>query len=364
MSTLRLRGLVASLLALCVNGTLTAQDAGTLRGRVTSTDGSAVPYAAVRVLDMGRETLADATGAFMVGRLSGDSITLTVEQIGYATLDTVVALSDEAAHTLIIHPRVFALPAITATAPVPDCSVRGFRVSGEGDAVAAVMQEAAKNAVRHRLLLDNYPVDVRYVRTRRYLQPDGSVRAERVDTTVAESRSSQWAYEPGRVLDREGDGPYVIRAPSLRVIGQDRFHESHCFRYMGLDTIQGNTLHRIDFVPVESVTGPDFSGSLYLEQASSLLVRARFDVRNIPEELHFSGVQINVEYHEFLPGLLIPAVIQSHQSLRNVKYQGDRVIALVTLQTLLDHAFIGPRPGIGEPADAAADSISTKGGTR
>lgn len=338
-----------------------AQQSGTVSGTsllgqiVTEDSGEPVPATLVTVLGVDRRTLTDTHGRVLMSDLEPGEYEVRIEQLGFVSRDTVVEVGTSAEPlTIQIAREAIKLPTIMVRPTERRCDPQELSSALDREAVVAITEEARKNAVRYRVLVDDYPFELRYERVRQYLKDGGEVVGTRTDTIYRSSTDLHWSYEPGSALvvsvTEAGDTSYTLPTPSAYALSNTLFQESHCFQYGGMERLDQQAQYRIDFDPLPSITGPEVGGSLYLDSISFVLERATYRFVNLPDDLHFSEVVVEVAYQAIAPGLVLPRTMHMSQNLERVRFSGTRVHVYTEDYRLLDTHFIGPAPGADHPA--------------
>lgn len=340
-----------------------------LRGQVvTAENGDPLPTTLVSIVDTNQRALADRNGRFILANLAPNVYQIRIEQLGFMTKDTVVDLRSVVTPLVVRLAREpIDLPAVVVRPEGRTCKARTAPDLKDQIAVAAIAREAHKNGVRFRALVDNYPFELQYERVRRYLKKNGEVVGAKTDTIQRRSIDLQWSYEPGNVLVRSitesGDTSYILPTPSAYVLSDSQFQESHCFEYTGVTQVSGAPSYRVDFGPLPEIDGPEVAGQLYLDSASYVLKKAIYRFENLPKGLHFSDVNVEVEYQEVAPGLVIPRTLRVSQKLEQVRFRGTSVHEYTEEYRLLDYTFVGLAPGADSPAFRRDPSSPQHGGT-
>ena len=283
-----------------------------LRGTVISAETREPLSLSIITLHPGLGTqFTDPDGAFSFANVGAGTYLLSVRQIGYVPLDTQIVLRADIPATLLVTLRRLAveLPAITVVGHAR-CTKPGPPDREVTPALAAVFDQLIENARRLELLADSYPFRYRLERSERDVTRRGdSLRAE-VDTIELEQHQTRRRYRPGLVVT-SGTGPYtgsrVVTLASLHELADSSFHKNHCFRLAGRDTVEGESLVRIDFEPDEELGSTDIAGSAYLD---SLTYRLRFTETRLtrPERADLSNVRSVVartRFREIAPGIVL-----------------------------------------------------------
>jgi len=245
-----------------------------LRGAVVSAETREPLGLTIVTLHPGLGTqFTDAAGAFSFADVGAGTYLLSVRQIGYVPLDTQIVLRpDVPAGTLLVVLRRLAvvLPAITVVGHTR-CTKPGPPDRDVTPALAAVFDQLMENARRLELLADSYPFRYRLERSQRDVTRQGDSLRAAIDTMEFDQNQTRRRYRPGLVVTA-GAGPYsgytVVTLASLHELGDSAFHTNHCFRLAGRDTIEGETLVRIDFEPADQLGSADIAGSAYLDSVT------------------------------------------------------------------------------------------------
>jgi len=266
------RAVTVILGSICAAATLAAQEPtrATLRGVVVSETGERVAYAVVLLQPGFPQQFADDGGGFVIAGVTPGAYRLLVRQVGFVPFDSAVTISSATPPLRIALRRVAVQLAAVTVQTSRRCLQPGVPDSTVNPELAAVFEQLRLNAERYRLLIDQYPF--RYVITRQL----GEVRKDRGETTRTDTlvlrSNSRWPYEPGRVVsDDPIDGRRGVRnvhLPGLADIADPAFQNYHCFHLVGLDTLDGQSLVRLDFRAAESLREPDVNGTAYLDPVS------------------------------------------------------------------------------------------------
>ncbi|HET8713837.1 MAG TPA: carboxypeptidase regulatory-like domain-containing protein [Gemmatimonadales bacterium] len=287
----------------------------------------------------------DAAGAFSFSDLAPGTYLLSVRQIGYVPLDTQVVLRAEAPARLLIVLRHVAveLPAITVFGH-GRCTTPGPPNRDVTPALAAVFDQLIENARRLELLADSYPFRYRLERSQAEVTRRGDTLRTQVDTIEFDQNETRRRYRPGFIV-APGTGPFsgytVVTLASLHELGDDAFHRTHCFRLAGRDTIEGETLVRIDFEPADQLHSSDIAGSAYLD---SVTYGLRFTETSLtrPERSELRDVRSVVartRFRDIAPGI----ALQEH--VRAIwRYRSATRPTRVEMQRLLTVQFRRPLP--------------------
>ena len=273
-------------------------------------------YTIVRLIPRFGQKFTDASGRFSFDTIPSGTYLLTVRQIGYTPVDTQIVVSGQGAVRLTVRLRHLAveLPAITITGHAR-CTQPGPPDREAAPALAAVFDQFLENARRLELLADSYPFRFRLQRSLQSVSTDGDSLTPAIDTLDLESRETRRPYRPGQIVT-EGYGPYrgrIVSLPSLHELGDSAFLSNHCFRLAGRDTIEGETLVRIDFEPHERLRHADVAGSAFLDSVTYQLRFTETDLTR-PERAQIRGLRdlrARIRFRDIATGIVLPEHVRA-----------------------------------------------------
>jgi hypothetical protein len=342
-------------------------------------DGQPIAYATVTLVGFARASFADGNGAFRLTRIVPGSYVLRVRQIGYAPLDTTVAVAaGPEVTTLSLRLRRIALKLAGVAIEgrrSKGCVATGIPDSAVNGTLATIFAQVRENVDRVRLLLDEYPF--RFSREERHLrrfEPGGDSTVS-VDTADYESRARR-PYRVGGIIyvqyDALGRRRRYMYLPVFRDLADPAFLSAHCFVYGGSGRLGGSNgaqIIRVDFRPADTIKGPDVEGSIYLDAQRFVVRRAVFRMTK-PQAADPPLIALSVtttfrELVSLVPVFdsvesdqLFPAVVGSRpaglggtqQAIKQTAVEDDR---------LLDFAFEHRAPGQQGPSESAAARSAT-----
>jgi len=288
-----------------------------VRGVVTAAEtGEPLPFTIVSLIPLSVRRFTDGSGAFVFPAVPPGTYLLGVRQIGYTPLDTQIVVRDAAPLRVVIALRHLAveLPAITVTGRA-QCTRPGPPDRAVTPALAAVFDQLLENARRLELLADSYPFRFRFQRALQAVNRDGDTLRPEVDTIDLESRETRRPYRPGQIVT-DGFGPFsgrIVSLPSLHELGDSAFLWNHCFRLAGRDTIEGETLVRIDFEPHEKLRAPGVAGSAYLDSVTYQL-RFTETLLTRPERAQIHGLRdlaARIRFRDIATGIVLPQYVRA-----------------------------------------------------
>jgi Carboxypeptidase regulatory-like domain len=374
-----------------------ADSSGVLAGTlIDGDDAQPVPYGTVTLLGTDVARFTDRSGRFRIARLPASAYKLRARQIGYAPVDTTVAVAAGSSSTVTI--RMHRVPALLRLVRVQGrrpkaCVATGVPDSTVNPTLAAVFAQVRENVDRYTLLLDKYPF--RYTHEERQVlrgNPGGD-STEFVDTLTYDSRDRR-PYQVGGVIYRAatlrafpvvdstlaqadtGQQPVVrmearvqqrrhMYIPTFADLAQPAFLAAHCFDYGGTSRAKGRdvpTLIRVDFRPASSIKVPDVSGSIYLDADSLVVRRAVFELTK-PEAADppILGFKVTTTFRELLP--LVPMIdsFRSEQPLLSpfAARFGSVVRTALGSDRLIGFEFESLTPGEQQGSPAAAVAAAT-----
>jgi hypothetical protein len=319
-----------------------ARSTASVRGHVTAVEtGEALGISTVMLIPGFGRRFTDERGAFSFAGVPPGLYLLSVRQIGYVPLDTQIVVRAGGSPLSIVLRRVAVeLPAITVTGRAV-CTRPGPPSREVTPALAAVFDQLLENARRLELLADSHPFRFRFERQFVWTNRQGDTTRVEIDTLELQSVETRRAYRPGRVVE-EGTGPYrdqrIVLLPSIREFGDSGFLHNHCFRLAGLDTVDGESLVRVDFEPAERLRSSDIGGSAYLDSTYHLRY---VDVSlTKPERSRLRGVRAisaQIRFGEVIAGIML------HDQVRaETRYRADAPRRRVEMQRLLSVHFVRP----------------------
>src|SRR2546421_2959081 len=347
MLRIRCTALAISSLLVCAHPSAAQrppQTSMTLRGVVLGAETSEpLGFSIVTLIpNVGRQ-FTDQRGVFRFSEVPAGIYLLSVRQIGYTPLDTQLVINENVPPilTLILRHLAVELPAITVTGRAT-CTQPGAPNPAITPALASVFGQLVENARRLELLADSHPFRFRLERRFREVNRRGDSLGALVDTLELDHNEVRRRYRPGLIV-APGAGPWqgllVVTLASLHELGDSAFHQNHCFRLAGLDTIEGETLVRIDFEPVDGLRAPDIAGSAYLDSVTyglryteTLLTRPqRSRIPNI------STLVARTRFTDIAPGIALQEYV-----LAETKFRGGPISTRVETQRLLAVHFKRP----------------------
>lgn len=316
-----------------------------LRGSVTSAEtGEPLGFTIVTLHPHIGKRFTDPAGVFRFPDIPAGTYLLSVRQIGYMPLDTQIVLGEDTPRTILVSLRHYAiqLPPITVFGR-STCTNPGPPDRDATPALAAVFDQLIENARRLELLADSYPFRYRLERSLRDVSRRGDSLRATIDTLDLDRNETRRRYRPGLVVS-PGSGPFagrtVVTLASLHELADSTFHENHCFRLAGRDTIEGRTFVRIDFEPAARVAVSDIAGSAYLDSITyGLRYTVTYLTRPQRSGLDISALVARTRFRDIAPGVPLQDDVRAVSTLRS-----NRNAHRVETQRLLTVRFQRPLP--------------------
>ncbi len=325
---------------------------GAVRGVVRSSLGDRIAYAVVALEPGFPKRFTNDSGDFAFTRVPPGTYRLLARQVGYRPLETTVVVTGDSTLniTLALDHLVIELETIHVTAELARaerpsrCTDPGSPDSGKTPALAAIFDQLRQNAERYWMLADSYPAMYRVQRRRGYLDRDSVVSYSFTDTLELRT-DTRWRYAPGRLVSDmpTGHGGTALRVklPTLPDLADSTFDANHCFRLVGLDTLQGETYVRVDFRPDERLVEPDADGSAYLDPITYLIQHIRIQLTH-PDRAYPGLINLvaKVAFREIAPSLVLVGTVASETA----SMQGTTLVQGREVQRLLSVHFLRPLP--------------------
>jgi hypothetical protein len=333
-----------------------APQRGSLRGVVRSTLGDRIPYAVVALEPAFPHRFTDDSGNFVFPRVPPGTYHFLARQVGYKPLDTtVVVLPDStlelriALEHLVVELSQIDVTAELARAARPShCTEPGPPDPVRTADLAAIFVQLKQNAERYWMLADSYPAIYRMSRSRGYMDRDGKVFYTSVDTVELRT-DTRWHYAPGHLLadlqSPHGGTELQVMLPTLPDLADSVFDANHCFRLVGLDTLEGEMYVRVDFRPDERLVEPDADGSAYLDPVTYLIRYLKIQLTHASRAVvDLVNLTAKVRFREIAPSIVIADLITSEAASRQGAGLRGELVEGRELQRLLSVFFTRPLP--------------------
>ncbi|MBC8085940.1 MAG: carboxypeptidase regulatory-like domain-containing protein [Phycisphaerae bacterium] len=359
------RGLLALATLSCVAvWALPAQDASqtaVLRGAVTNATGQPLAYAIVSIPALGLQQFSNNEGKFFFVRLTPGKYVVSVRQLGYAPQFKDIVLAPGANETIDVRmERIVTKLATMSVTGQWACNKPGRPMADSLRPLIEVFEQLEQNALRLKLLSEEYPFDFLAERKVVMLRADGSEFVDRFDT-LRTLGSTSARYKPGSVVQRIRNpriarAEYFLQVPTLLDFADPLFQNNHCFLLRGVATNGAKSEIRVDFLPSSKINSPDVGGSVFLEAGSFRLLRAEIYLTKIPASMEgLQGVRATTQFEDIVKGLPTIAEIIGRSDFTAVRgtlpYQHS-----IEHQKTLQVRFLKAKPAELPPHEHSATS--------
>jgi hypothetical protein len=276
--------------------TVTVIDAGA-RYALTNAD--------VTDLATGQHRFTNEYGQARLPWPSDGQLRLRVREVGYKPVTRTIkrdAASDEAT-TFAMSKVAYVISPVRATShcvTTDDSASLALSVS--------VLDQLKQGAEKYNEFRRLYPFTASVERRTALVPEKGPVR--RILREKEEFKSDTWEerYKPGDIVEYSRDG---FKAPILflSTLGDSVFWENHCFIARGIETFRDLRAVRLEFSPIPSLRGPDWTGSAMLDSATSQLVRVEFRLVNLNEGRGLRRLEGYQTFRSPSPFVMIPDTV-------------------------------------------------------
>ena len=250
---------------------------------VTVIDSSArYPLANADVIDLGtgQHRFTDENGRARVAWPANGALILKVREVGYQPRQRTIRESDASgANATFEMSRVaYVISPVKATS---HCSNSVSADSGSLDLSVSALDQLKQGAEKYDQFRRHYPFEATVERRTAAVPETGQLK--RIVVNTEKFRSDRWesGYEPGDIVRYERGG-FTVPLLFLSTLADSVFWEHHCFGVGGVESYRGSRVVRLEFSPTTDVKGPDYAGTVFLDSASSYLVRVDFHLANPP----------------------------------------------------------------------------------
>jgi hypothetical protein len=233
--------------------------------------GARLPSADVLVVGSGQATFGGGDGVFVIRRVPVGEQQVRVRRVGFTPVTATVTVRAGETDTLRV-----ALPLLAIRLSQVRVSDNSCGKPRAGDSlVAMIYQQVQQNAERAQLFAEEYPFEMAMERvyTTQYASLRNGRRADtlRVDTAYV-AGEHDWKYAPGKIIQPIEGGVGGAREKmtvlQLSDFADAAFIGAHCYRYAGVERMDGTRMIRVNFAPARGVPEPDVRGALYLDTAT------------------------------------------------------------------------------------------------
>lgn len=231
--------------------------------------------------------LTDLQGRARFSSMGLGTFLLEADQIGArrATTPTflIETVSDTVRHRLAMVARPFTLPELNVASREVACAAGGV----DGVDLVAVWEEARKALTATVLTEESVQPLLQRWRWVRLLDRNQRERGEQANL-VEYTRGAPFVSAPPEVLrDRGyivlGDSLDTFYAPDARVLLDEGFLESHCFR-LDVEARRAEGLVGLQFAPLAGRKVPEIDGTLWLRRRGAELAEITYRYVNLPRE--------------------------------------------------------------------------------
>ena len=265
----------------------------------------ALTNADVTDLATGQHHLTNEYGQARLAWPSDGQLRLRIREVGYKPVTRTLqrdAASAEAT-TFALSKVAYVISPVQATShcvTTDDSASLALSVS--------VLDQLKQGAEKYNEFRRLYPF-VASVERRTALVPErGPVK--RILREKEEFKSENWEqpYKPGDIVEYSRDG---FKAPILflSTLGDSVFWENHCFIARGIETFRDQRAVRLEFSPIPTLRGPDWTGSAMLDSATSQLVRVEFRLVNLNADRGLRRLEGYQTFRSPSPFVMIPDTV-------------------------------------------------------
>ena len=239
---------------------------------------SGLPLRNAEVIDRstGRSVMSDDSGTVHVDVSPTEPMRIRVRQVGYHFVDTVL-IAGNARLAVPLSRVAYALPTVPVTRS-KECDVSADSTSAL--LAAGALDQLRMSAERYEGFRHQYPFRVTVERRTRQFSPPGNPKRDVVRNESVTSDDWGERYSPGHVLSRDWRG-FSVPILFIANLADTVFWQKHCFAVLGIETLNGSRMVRLEFRPTRELRDPDWEGFALLDSATSELRRVEFRLTNI-----------------------------------------------------------------------------------
>jgi len=309
--------------ALPAQTTPSSSQTAILRGTVSSATGQPLAYAIVTIPGLSLQQFSNNEGKFYFVQLKPGKYQVSIRQLGYSPQFREVELAPGVTENIEV--RMERIVTKLATVQVSGqwaCDKPGRPMADSLRPLIEVFEQIEQNAVRLKLLSQEYPFDVVSERRVVMLRADGSEFLDRIDSMRTKS-SAVSQYKPGEVVQQVSDRgrrEHLLKVPTLLDFADPVFQNNHCFLLRGVANNGTQSEIRVDFLPSSKLRAPDVGGSVFLAAGTFRLLRAEIYLTKIPSGLiGLAGVRATTHFRDVVQGLPTIAEIIARSDFVGVK---------------------------------------------
>ena len=240
--------------------------------------GARYPLANADVIDLesGQHRLTAESGRTRVMWPSDGQLRLRVRQVGYQPLQRTLhqANTPDGAATLAMSRVAYVISTVKA---LSHCSAPDD--SAAVDMSLAALDQLKQSAEKYDQFRRRYPFEATIERRTAAVPKAGDLK--RIVVSKEKFRSEDWAgkYKPGDIIQFYY-GEFTVPILFLSTLADTVFWEHHCFLAGGVESYRDSRVIRLEFSPSTDVKGPDYEGTVFLDSATSRLLRVDFHLAN------------------------------------------------------------------------------------
>ena len=254
-----------------------------------STSGRPLPNAEVIDLESNARRFTNADGEARLAWPAAGRLRLRVRQLGFQFVDRDLTRASERGAADSV---TFALERVAYT--LPDVATKEAGCSTDADATTKALAvlalgQLSMGAERYEAFRRAYPFEIRQKRRTIRFNLNGTARQITENTEEAHSKDWGERYAPGKVVDRSSRG-FSVPLLFIAALADPVFWRYHCFSVHGVETLGADRVLRLAFVPMPTVSEPDWMGTAFVDSATSMLRRVEFQIaglgdRDLPRRL-------------------------------------------------------------------------------
>ncbi len=239
------------------------------------------PLANADVIDLntGQHRLTDESGRARLAWPSDGRLRLRVREVGYQPRQRTLlqANTPDAATTFAMSRVAYVISTVKA---VSHCSTGAD--SSSLDLSVAALDQLKQGAEKYDQFRRNYPFEASIKRRTAPVPRRGDPEEIVVKKETFRSESWESRYKPGDIIEYYSGG-FTVPLLFLSTLADSVFWEHHCFLAAGVESYRGSRVIRLEFSPSTDVKGTDYEGTVFLDSATSQLLRVDFHLANLHE---------------------------------------------------------------------------------
>jgi hypothetical protein len=280
------------------------------------------PLANADVIDLGsgQHRFTDESGRARVPWPGDGVLLLKVREVGYQPRQRTLRQSDApgATATFQMTRVAYVISPVKATS---HCSGSATADSGSLDLSVSALDQLKQGAEKYDQFRRHYPFEAKVERRTAAIPEEGDLK--RIAVSIEKFKSDSWEseYTPGDIIQYYR-GDFTVPLLFLSTLGDSVFWEHHCFLVSGMGSYHGSRVVRLEFSPTTDVKGPDYSGTAFLDSASSNLVRVDFRLANPPRRVGPKKLEGYITFMSPSPFVVVPDTTGAIWWMRNADH-GD-----------------------------------------